>query len=353
MNTRKALMSTHAFAKTSLVVLAVVLMGCGGDDNPAAPAPPPPPPPPPPAAQPPADPTALSAVSTGTSTIDLGWTDGSDNEADFRIERGLSSAGPFSEIGTTGANVVVFSDSGLTDETEYCYQVRATNADGTSGFTAVSCATTDAPPPPPPLPDPVTLTADLKLSQIVVDLVEQDCTPVTASTDPATLVWLVPVSQAFAGICDTANIFPVIAPDGQQLTFAEWATATGSVTLTCLEGGSTRFDVNLAGLIPNGVYTIWHFPLGAGGALASHPPVDINNVFVASATGAVNASVVATDGDMTFFGSAASCQLPVPLQSQIADGIYMVLVYHTDNMSWGAGPGPEETGAAHMIVLGL
>lgn len=341
-------MNTRRVAQTGLVALAVMLMGCGGDDNTASPTAPPPP-----AALPPADPTALSAVSTGASTIDLGWTDASDNEAVFRIERALNSTGPFSEIGTTGPNVVVFTDNGRTEQTEYCYQVRATNAEGTSGFTAVSCATTDAPPPPPPLPDPVTLTADLKLSQILVDLVEQDCTPVIASTDPATPLWLVPVSQAQAGICDPLNIFPVIAPTTQQVTFGEWETATGSVTLTCLEGGGTRFNVNLAGLIPNGVYTIWQFPVGAGGALASHPPADINNVFVASATGAVSAAVVATAGDMTFFGSAASCQIPVPLQGQIDGGIYMVLVYHTDNMSWGAGPGPEETGAAHMIVLGL
>ena len=83
-------MRTRTFAKTSLVALAVVLIACGGEDNPTEPAtpPPPPPPPPPPAAQPPADPTALSAVSTGLSTIDLGWMDGSDNEDDFRIERG-------------------------------------------------------------------------------------------------------------------------------------------------------------------------------------------------------------------------------------------------------------------------
>ncbi len=47
-------------------------------------------------------------MSTGTSTIGLGWTDGSDNEDDFRIERGLSATGPFSQIGTTGPNVAVF-----------------------------------------------------------------------------------------------------------------------------------------------------------------------------------------------------------------------------------------------------
>ena len=207
-------------------------------------------------------------------------------------------------------------------------------------------------PPPPALPQPVTLTAVLNTNQIIVDLVKVDCQAATAGTDPATPLWLVPVSQAMAGTCDPLNIFPVIAPDGHQVTFGEWEPAAGSVTITCLPGGGTQFDVNLAGLIPNGVYTIWHFPLGGGGALASHQN-DINNVFVASGSGAVNASVVSSAGPMTMFGSSASCQLPVPLQGQIADGVMMVLVYHTDNKSWGPGPGPEEPNAAHMFVLGL
>ncbi len=298
------------------------------------------------ALSPPAAPSALSAMSSGTNTIDLGWTDGSDNEDDFRIERGLSATGPFSEIGTTGPNVVVFGDSGLTQGTEYCYRVRAGNADGMSGYTDVSCATTL-------LPSPVTLAAALNVSQIVVDLVEQDCTPVTAGTDPATLVWLVPFSQAATGICDTGNIFPVNAPDGQQLTFGEWSTATGSVTITCLVGGGTRFDVAFAGLIPNGVYTIWHFIPTGEGALASHPPADINNIFTANGTGFVNASVTGTAGAMTLFGSAPSCQLPVPFQSQVGFGVTMVILYHTDNMTWGGSAGPEETGIAHMYGLGL
>lgn len=207
-------------------------------------------------------------------------------------------------------------------------------------------------PPPPVLPQPATLTAFLNTNQIVVDLVRVDCQAARGGTDPVTLLWLVPVSQAFAGICDPLNIFPVVAPDGHQMTFGEWITAAGGVTLTCLPGGGTQFDVNLTGLIPNGVYTIWHFTSGAGGALASHPN-DINNIFVANASGAVNASVVSSEGAMTFFGRSASCQLPVPLRGEVDDGVTMVLLYHTDNKSWGPVPGPESTTVAHMLVMGL
>lgn len=338
-------MSTRRIAQTSLAAIVVMLTGCGGEDNPAAPAAPAPPPPP--AAQPPAAPTGLSAASTGTTATSLSWTDASDNETGFQIERGLSSTGPFSRIASTGPNDAMFSDSGLTDETEYCYQVRATNGEGESDFTAVSCATTDA------QPDPFINMAVLNTAQILPDLVTATCGPIDSGTDPNTPLWLVPISEAEAGNCDVGNIFPVTAPDAHHITLGEWSTAAGSVTITCLHGGGTQFDFSFTGLVPDGVFTVWHFMVTGGGALASHPPADINNVFTADATGSADFSTVGTEGAMTFFGSAPSCQLPVPFQGQVADGVTMVILYHTDDMTWGVGPGPEHTGAAQMIMLGL
>ncbi|MFQ5529868.1 MAG: fibronectin type III domain-containing protein, partial [Gemmatimonadota bacterium] len=108
---------------------------------------------------PPAAPTGLLATATGETTADLTWTDGSTNEDGFRIERRVGQGGAWSEINTVGPNVTSYGDSGLTGDTEYCYQVRAFNADGNSAYTNISCATTDPPPPPDPPAAPTGLLA--------------------------------------------------------------------------------------------------------------------------------------------------------------------------------------------------
>ncbi|MDQ3686577.1 MAG: fibronectin type III domain-containing protein [Acidobacteriota bacterium] len=83
---------------------------------------------------PPASPTNLTASATSTSRIDLAWTDNSNNEQGFKIER---CAGPgcsnFEEIGQVGAGVTGYGDTGLTSNTTYRYRVRAYNAGGDSG----------------------------------------------------------------------------------------------------------------------------------------------------------------------------------------------------------------------------
>lgn len=110
--------------------------------------------------------------------------------------------------------------------------------------------------------------------------------------------------------------------------------------------------MEFAGLIADGVYTIWHFlSANQAGALASHPD-EINNVFVADAAGSVSASVVGTPGPMTFSGTAPACQLPVPPGEAVRFGVHMVMLYHTDNQSWGPRSGPEETVIAHLFVMG-
>jgi len=98
--------------------------------------------PPPPA--PPAAPSDLSASVTSHSQIDLTWTDNSDNETGFEIERSTTGAGgPFSPLTTLAANVTTYSNTELDPSTEYCYRVRATNGGGESNYSNVDCATTE------------------------------------------------------------------------------------------------------------------------------------------------------------------------------------------------------------------
>jgi hypothetical protein len=101
----------------------------------------------PPPTEPPAPPTGLTAATVSSSQISLAWTDNADNEANFQIERSTTgSGGPFSLLYTAGANTQAYNNTGLTPNTEYCYQVRAVNVIGPSAYTEVKCATTQSGP---------------------------------------------------------------------------------------------------------------------------------------------------------------------------------------------------------------
>jgi hypothetical protein len=97
----------------------------------------------------PADPTGLTATTLSGSTIELNWTDNSDNEAAFRIERciGVDCEG-FIEITTVGADVTTYQNTGLSLNLTYTYRVRASNVPGASGYTNTAAANTIVPATP-------------------------------------------------------------------------------------------------------------------------------------------------------------------------------------------------------------
>ena len=157
------------------------------------------------------------------------------------------------------------------------------------------------------------------------------------------------------GVRGVVTYHPLLAPDGHQLTRAEWVTAQGTATITCEDGG-TRYDLEFTGLIPDGVYTIWHFPttepitsrlpsgqiedpMASGKGLAGGALGDANgddNAFTADAEGNAVLNVLAADRD------------PIP-KCTLAGGTFLVVLYHLDNLTWGDGPGPDKTNASHGV----
>src|SRR4030095_307404 len=72
-----------------------------------------------------------------TSTI-LTWSDRSFNETGFEIQRAPSASGPWTTITTTTSNVTTFTNTNLTPNTKYFYQVRARfNTTGASEFSNI------------------------------------------------------------------------------------------------------------------------------------------------------------------------------------------------------------------------
>ena len=92
----------------------------------------------------PAAPSALTATTASESIIDLGWTDNATNETGVKIERKLTIGGTFAQIALVGADIVVYSDTGLAASSHYYYRVRATNSQGDSTYSNTADDTTSA-----------------------------------------------------------------------------------------------------------------------------------------------------------------------------------------------------------------
>ncbi len=103
-------------------------------------------------------PSNLTATAVSATSINLSWTDLSNNETEFKIERALSETGIFSVVATTSPNATANADIGLTAGTTYFYRIRAVSTQGNSVYTSVVSAIT-----PQPLP-----TAPSGLSAVVV-----------------------------------------------------------------------------------------------------------------------------------------------------------------------------------------
>ena len=86
----------------------------------------------------------LSKGSPNNASITLNWTDNSDNETNFDIERCIGAGCTnFAPYATVGANVTTYRDNGpLTRKTTYTYRVKARNGGTSSGYSNTASATT-------------------------------------------------------------------------------------------------------------------------------------------------------------------------------------------------------------------
>ena len=92
------------------------------------------------------DPTGMSAIAVSSSRIDLSWTNGSSNESGLKVERSLTSGGPWTEVADLAAGTSGYSDIGLTAQTRYYYRVYAYNSNGVSLSASADATTLEAPP---------------------------------------------------------------------------------------------------------------------------------------------------------------------------------------------------------------
>jgi hypothetical protein len=139
---------------------------------------------------------------------------------------------------------------------------------------------------------------------------------------------------------------PILAPDGRQVTLAEFNAVEGYVSAQCLNRG-THVTLHLRHLIGKGVYTIWNLVFKAPGfeptfanliglgAIGS--PSGSQNVFRASAAGEGDVSAMTAAGPLSVFGSIGACALTDSFEW------HLVGAYHIDGQSHGPSLGPDGT----------
>lgn len=87
-------------------------------------------------------PSSLSATGVSSSQINLSWTDNSNDETGFKVER--KTTGSFAQIAALGSNITSFSDTGLTASTIYTYRVLSYNSAGNSSYSNEASDTSEA-----------------------------------------------------------------------------------------------------------------------------------------------------------------------------------------------------------------
>lgn len=92
----------------------------------------------------PTAPSGLTLLVAGNSAINLFWTDNSDNETGFRIERRTGASGNWTAIETVAANSTSYQATGLLEGTTYSFRIIAVNGNGDSLASNEATATTQS-----------------------------------------------------------------------------------------------------------------------------------------------------------------------------------------------------------------
>ncbi|MDD5222961.1 MAG: fibronectin type III domain-containing protein [bacterium] len=116
-----------AFIVSTIFVFSFQSAGCGGGGGSESSLPIPP--------------TNLQTTAVSSSQVELSWTDNSDNEEGFKIER-MVSGGSYALVTALAANTTSYSDTGLTSATLYSYRIKASNSAGDSDYSNEATATT-------------------------------------------------------------------------------------------------------------------------------------------------------------------------------------------------------------------
>lgn len=93
----------------------------------------------------PAEPSNLVGSALSATSIQITWTDASNNETEFHVQRRQHDGanwGAWGDVATPAANATSFTDNAVSPATRYQYRVRANNAVGVTAYTMSNAVTT-------------------------------------------------------------------------------------------------------------------------------------------------------------------------------------------------------------------
>ncbi|MFH1226382.1 MAG: fibronectin type III domain-containing protein [Planctomycetota bacterium] len=213
----------------------------------------------------PVAPSGLAAVGVSSIQIDLSWTDNSDNELGFRIQRKMGMGGSWSNVTITpplGQNVTTYHDSGLNYSTQYYYRVQAYNVPGYSAWSAEANATTSAPASAPPNMPSNLVAAATSTSQISLtwqdNSTNEDCFKVYYnSTGNAPFNFITSVAAnatnyIMSGLSSNNTYYFVIrsyntfdeSPDTDPASATTWPQVPSAPYLSTPYNGATNIALN-------------------------------------------------------------------------------------------------------------
>ena len=157
----------------------------------------------------------------------------------------------------------------------------------------------------------------------------------------------------------TNPLTPVTRSDGHHITLDEYDNATGQVHIAARPGGGTDVNVDVQGLFPGELYTVWAayfqepgFPTGTRVGFGA---VGEGNDMVADANGAISLDLFLPEGPMTVQGNAPSY---APISPILSDGVLkdhvgvgIAIAYHFNNPPAApfTDPGPIQTWALQGV----
>jgi hypothetical protein len=176
----------------------------------------------------PAAPTGLAATA-GNASVSLTWT-ASTGATSYSVYRGTTSGGESATAIAAGVATTAYTDTTVTNGTEYCYKVAAVNGGGTSGLSNEASAT-----PEPGRPTISSFTAS------PTSIATGASSSLSWTTAGATSIAITPGSFTSTAASGSTSVSPM-ATTTYTLTAtnaAGSATATAKVTITASGGPLT------------------------------------------------------------------------------------------------------------------
>lgn len=179
--------------------------------------------------------SAALSLQAFSAQFTLSWTDNSTNETGFRIERSTDGTA-FTEIATTGVNVVSYVDASLPNSTQYWYRLRAYNSAGNSGYSNVATGTT-----PPPLNTAPTIS-DIPNGTFAVGVASAPIQFVVADAQTASESLTITVASSNVVVLPNSSVTIGGSGSNRTLTIAPITAGTTTVMVTVSDGSLTATD---------------------------------------------------------------------------------------------------------------